>query len=163
MLLQHLKYHLLSLLQQLHVYKCYYFRRPGFCYPPYPHIFATNSTTAIIFLILIQLEDIISSFDVTVISVFIMFSWSLFFNSGSSSFTGLIDYWSQNHVFSEDQRKAGPLNHLCILLKSTGYIISRTVMCWYILPLLNICVVLDEVYTISDKNFISPRFIINVA
>ena len=61
------------------------------------HTFAANSTTAIIFLIIIQLEDIISSFDVTAISAFTVFSWSLFFNS--------------------DQRKAGPLIHLCILLK----------------------------------------------
>ena len=38
------------------------------------HIFAANSTTAIIFLIFIQLEDIISSFDVTVMPAFTMFS-----------------------------------------------------------------------------------------
>ena len=116
MLLQHLKYHLLSLLQQLHVYQWCYFRRSGFSYPLDPYI-CCNSTTAIIFLFLIQLEDIISSFDVTVISAFTTLSWSLFLNSGSSSFTGLIDWLSHNHVFPEDQRKAGPLNHLCILLK----------------------------------------------
>ena len=60
---------------------------------------------------------ILSSFDVTMISAFTMFSWSLFLNSGSSSFTGLIECLSQNYVFSKDQRKAGSLNHLFILLK----------------------------------------------
>ena len=82
------------------------------------YIYAANSSTTIIFLILIQLEDIISSFDVTLISAFTMFSWSLFFNSGSPSFTDLIECLSRNHVFfSEDQRKACPSNYLCILLK----------------------------------------------
>ena len=83
------------------------------------HIFAANSTTAIIFLIFIQLEDIISSFDVTVMPAFTMFSWSLFFNSGSSLFIGLIDCLSYNHVFSEDQRRAGSLNQPYILLSSS--------------------------------------------
>ena len=101
MLLQHLKYHLLSLLQQLDVYKSCYFRGLGLVIP-FIHIFAANSATVIILLILIQLEDVIFSSDVTVVSAFTMFSWSLFFNSGSSSFTGLIDWLSHNHVFSED-------------------------------------------------------------
>ena len=37
MLLWHLKYHFLSLLQQLHFYRCCYFRRSVFSYPLYPN------------------------------------------------------------------------------------------------------------------------------
>ena len=81
------------------------------------YIFATNSTIAMIFLILIQLEDIIFGFDVTISSVFATLNRNLFFNSGSSPFTCLINWLWHNYVSSGDQRKASALNHVCILLK----------------------------------------------
>ena len=131
-------------------------------------IFAANSTTAIIFLILIQIEDIISSFGVTMISAFTMFSWSLFLNSGSSSFTGLIECLSQNHVFFWRPKESWfikPSLYFTQVLrvKSMGCIISRIVMCWYILSLLNICVVSDKLHTLSYENFKSLRLIVNSA
>ena len=97
----------------------------------------TFATIAIIFLMLTQLEDI-SSIDVTMISAFSMLILAF---SGSSSFTGSLDWLWLNHVFCEDQRKTGPLNHLCILLKfldpSRQYTSSTGLLCWYILSLLN--------------------------
>ena len=120
------------------------------------HTFAANSTTAIIFLILIQLEDIISSFDATVISAFTIFSWSLFFQ-----FRIIFIYWfdwlliMQPSFFWRSKESWSIKTSLyftqVLTGKSTGCIISRIVTCWYILPLLDICVVSDKLHTISEN------------
>ena len=124
--------------------------------------FAANSTTAIIFLIVIQLEDIISRISSlgyhisSVISAFTRFSLNFIFQ-----FRIIFIHWfdwlliTQLNFFWRPKESWLITPYLyftqVLRVKPKGCIISRIVMYWYILPLLDICVVLHKFHRISNK------------